>query len=46
MKFFLDFDIFSSFLFKTKPCVKTSLYGATPFIATDITIEDINQPLC
>ncbi len=46
MPFPRDLDIFLPSPSTTKPCVNTFLYGAFPFVATDVKREDWNHPLC
>ena len=41
-----DFDIFRPWLSTVKPWVSTWRYGAWPFTATLVRIEEWNQPRC
>ena len=41
-----DFDILRPCSSSTKPCVSTALKGATPFVPTDSSSEEWNQPRC
>ena len=40
----IDLDILRPLPSKTNPCERTALYGATPFTATEVVIDELNQP--
>ena len=44
MVFPRDLDIFSPLPSRAKPCDKICLYGATPWLATEVMSDELNQP--